>query len=113
MSKLHNFLLEFFINIYYFFYVLFHPSYWIQIKEYSKIYDKALNKILKEYEFKQQCDYYTKLGPYSIWIKNHPYGSYTIKIDGVEYRPSRMTIAKAHNKRALQIKSKMEKQLGL
>lgn len=111
MNELFVFFKYFFNNIYYWLYILFSPSYWIQIHTYSKQYDKKLNELLKKYDFEDSCNYYSKLGKLEVWIKNHPYGSYSIKVDGRFLRPSRMTIAKAHKKRIEQKNKKLTKKI--
>lgn len=80
--------------------VLFTITCWVQTYPYSKEWDVLLNKLLKEYEFKN-IDYHTAdLGKVRIWIANHPYASFHPYINYTNYaiRPKRITMLKAYNK---------------
>lgn len=76
--------------------VLFTPSCWIQLHFYSKVWDVKLNSLMKDHNFREFGRYTAKLGDYTIWISNHPYGSFHPEFDYC--RPSRATMLKAQAK---------------
>ncbi len=81
-----------------FFRVLFTPSCWFQNYEYSEVWDKQLNELMKKEKFKYVFGYSAILGYYTIWIGNHPYASFTMKVGPYEVRPKRSTILNAMDK---------------
>jgi|LakMenEpi03Aug12_release.lakeMendotaPanAssembly.Ray.scaffolds.fasta_scaffold18638_3 hypothetical protein len=74
--------------------IFFNPSYWIMNYPYSAEWDKELNDLMGEHDFKKHSDYYSFLGDKKIWVQNHPYASFTRDCQ----RPSRITIYKANEK---------------
>jgi hypothetical protein len=74
--------------------IFFNPSYWIMNHPYSAEWDKELNDLMGEHDFKKHSDYYSFLGDKKIWVQNHPYASFTRDYQ----RPSRITIYKANEK---------------
>ena len=55
--------------------IFFNPSYWIMNYPYSAEWDKELNDLMGEHDFKKHSDYYSFLGDKKIWVQNHPYAS--------------------------------------
>jgi hypothetical protein len=55
--------------------IFFNPSYCIMIYPYSAEWDKELNDLMGEHDFKKHSDYYSFLGDKKIWVQNHPYAS--------------------------------------
>lgn len=86
--------------IFNFFWIVFHPSYWLTLYPYSKEWDKILKQLMRDNKFKYMDSFTTKLGDKEIWIANHPYASFRPYIDWrkVEVMPSRITIRDAHKK---------------
>lgn len=82
--------------------VIFTPSCWSQSGVYSKPWDTKLNELLSEFK----TNYY-KINnahiflkdndnkEYSIWIANHPYGSFSYEKYGITFHPKRKTILNA------------------
>mgnify|MGYP001470784326 CR=1 FL=1 len=80
-------------------FALAHPTYWLQLYEYSDAWDKMLSRYLKTETFSQFGSHTVRLGPFVIWIANHPYASmrcYNCGKDGP--RPRRITIYRAWRK---------------
>lgn len=67
-------------------------STWIQVHPYSQEWNAELTWLLDNgYRPSRKSHYIAEIGGYSVWIANHPYGSFSI--DGV--RPRRATILRA------------------
>ena len=78
---------------------LFRPNYWIMVDRYCREWDSKLNLLLKHYRFTNYNGYTADIGGYTVWVKNHPYGSFTPYAQGLpEVRPSRLTIERAQRK---------------
>jgi len=95
--------------------VVFNVRFWMTNYEYSSGWDDEINKLMSEFKFSTydyntnqslpgdiwfgSGDHYTSyLNDVEIWTSNHPHASFTIKKDGHTYRPSRLTILRAHRK---------------
>ena len=76
--------------------VLLHPSCWLQLYQYSHIWDGILNQAIDKYKFTNPDKYHVSLGPMRIWIANHPNASFCCPITNL--RPKRSTILKAMDK---------------
>ena len=86
---------EFILNLQF----IFRPNFWFMNNEYNKVLDELFNVLLDKYDFKDVNYHTARLGEYTIWIANYPYGS--MVIDDIllyRYRPSRLTILRAKNK---------------
>ena len=79
--------------------VLLTPSCWIQIQPYAEAWDRKLSELMAKERFQPLDEYTAKIGPFTVWIGNHPYSSMTLyKGPGYELRPSRITVLRAHDK---------------
>lgn len=68
------------------------PSCWIQNERFSREWDTELTWLLDHgFRFYDATTYYALIGPYNVWIGNHPYASFTID----KWRPSRRTVLRA------------------
>lgn len=76
--------------------VLFTPSCWIQCNLYSKQWDRLLLELMQCHKFKHVGSCYATLGPITLWIANHPCGSFRSKCFSA--RPKRATILKAYDR---------------
>ena len=72
------------------------PDYWFQQHSYSKAWDTQLLEALEKYTFEPISGYVVKLGPYELWVANHPYASFSKRYGHT--RPKRSTIAYAKEK---------------
>jgi len=79
---------------------LFMPSYWTMNNKYDKGVDKLINELMAKNCFVPISPYTAKLGSATIWISNHPYGSFCLYDEGElsNLRPSRLTIYRAKRK---------------
>jgi hypothetical protein len=77
--------------------VLLTPGCWFQNKPYSSAWDRKLRELLRDHDFTHIDQYTAQLGPYIIWISNHPYASMTLYQRGMG-RPRRITILEAGDK---------------
>lgn len=67
-----------------FLWVLFHPSYWLVTGDggYSEQLDASLNKLLDESaKFDVKDAYHAQLGSYELWYRNHPYASFSTRLE--------------------------------
>ena len=73
--------------------VLLNPACWVQNDDpFSPEWDAELKALIKAgVEPTENTGYEMKLGPYTIWIENHPYASFRCG----KFRPSRATILRA------------------
>ena len=80
--------------------VLLTPGCWLQLYSYNKHWDEELNRLMDSGEkFKDVSSHTAIIGGYCVWIKNHPYASFTPYYTGLpEFRPSRATILRAMDK---------------
>lgn len=78
--------------------VIFTPSCWDQIEPYSPEWDKKLNELMENNDFKNIDQYEATIGGFRIWIGNHPYGSFIPAFGVRSVRPKRSTILKAYEK---------------
>lgn len=70
------------------------PDYWPAIGQYDPDWDAELLELIQIYRFVPIDKYQATLGQNIIWVRNHPYGSFTL--DGhSKYRPKRLTKFKA------------------
>ena len=92
--------------------VLTTPSCWIQLGPYSTAWDTKLKRALAEHKFREAFylddepafakhatkpdPYNIHLGPYRLWISNHPYGSFRKGTYGPRAR--RITTLEAYDK---------------
>lgn len=76
---------------------IFNIDYWSLNYQYSKAWDDKLNELLDKYKFEKIDSYEAKLGNTVLWITNHPYASFHLKVGEIGFRPSRLTIQRAHN----------------
>lgn len=83
-------------NVYWFFYFLIRPNWWIQIYPTNYLWDQELNYLLELYKFEKVDSYFAKLGNRLIWIENHPYASFKEGLS--KSLPSRKTRKKAYDK---------------
>ena len=92
-----------------FLWLLFHPPYWMMNCDYSKEWDEWLNAAMKKEKFRLLSDgFHARICGATIWIRNHPYDSFTAFIKTTqlwdnrftvtEVRPSRITIRNAMRK---------------
>lgn len=79
---------------------IFRPRYWNMLYPYSAEWDRKLNKLLDNHDFKDIGAFRAMLGDSEIWISNHPYAAFTPYRDSdkLELRPSRLTIKRARKK---------------
>lgn len=64
-------------------------------------WDRKLNELMKQYKFTERTECRAKLGPYEIWVANHPYSSFHSHQNGNipnDVLPSRFTAMKAWKK---------------
>ena len=85
------------------FFILFHPSFWIINKPYDEWWDQRFNELMDKYSFEEIGRYHATLGDEKLWIANYPYGcfehcKYKFPFDIRDVRPSRWTIYKARKK---------------
>ena len=87
-------MMNFTTKLKYFFKVLLTPKCWIQLYPYSARWDAVIFKLLHRGNIKFYSQYKMLLGDTSVWIENHPYGSFLpYNMDyNDRFRPSRMTI---------------------
>lgn len=72
--------------------VLLTPGCWLQNDPYSREWDRELTWLIDHgHKFVRMGRYNAQIGPYEVWVSNHPYASFTI--DAV--RPRRATILRA------------------
>ena len=92
--------MKFLQKIYEFIWSLCAVNYWLQQKEYNKVYDDWCKDQLKlGCNFTDITEYTAKLSGVGIWIKNHPYASFSVhERKTPEYRPSRYTMFLLHRK---------------
>lgn len=76
--------------------VLLTPGCWLQNGKYSAQWDTVLREALKLHRFTEINAFRATLGPYQVWVANHPYASFTPPLTTA--RPSRRTILMAHDK---------------
>lgn len=92
--------------------VLMTPSCWIQVNPYSAVWDRKLKEALRQHKFRaafylddepkyaafanRKDEYSVWLGPYRLWLANHPYASFGLSFKGP--RPSRITILEAYDR---------------
>jgi hypothetical protein len=50
------------------------PRYWFQDAPTSLEWDAALNEAIEAGDLEVVDDYEAKVGPYSVWLGNYPYG---------------------------------------
>lgn len=80
-------------------FALTHPAYWFQIGPYSDDWDKVLSQLLKTETFSGFGSHTVWLGPYELWVANHPYASMHIYFQHTNGpRPRRITIYRAWRK---------------
>jgi hypothetical protein len=81
-----------------------HPSYWVQVGTYNSEWDKWLNEAMDKDKFVIISEFQASISGVTIWIANHPYGSFTpfsfkttiLPVNSP--RPKRSTIARAWEK---------------
>lgn len=78
--------------------VLLTPACWIQVNAYSAVWDAKLNALMRTHRFTNIREHTADLGDYTVWISNHPYGSFSRYGHGPKVRPRRATILAAHDK---------------
>lgn len=78
--------------------VIFTPSCWLQNNVYSETWDKKLNQLMAIRDFDVIDEYHAKIGGYTVWIKNHPYASFSPVGPIINVRPRRSTILMAGEK---------------
>lgn len=72
---------------------------------YSPQWDRQLNELMSVFKFIYIDKWTASLGGHIIWIKNHPHSSFHIYEPCKErYRPSRITLIKAHDRYIKDIK---------
>lgn len=76
--------------------VLIRPDCWMQYHSYSEAWDAVLNRMMETEKFKRLNDCKSDIGGVTVWIKNHPYASFTP--EDVNARPKRSTILRAMEK---------------
>jgi len=90
-----------------FLFAMSHPKYWTMVNPYDEEWDLLLNGLMKKSDFKVVNGYTATIGERIIWLRNHPYGSFTpydshindsFKAMPELIRPSRRTIHKAMKK---------------
>lgn len=87
-----------------FFRVLLTPTCWLQNNDFCPEWDSVLNDAMARFKFKKISPYRATLGPYQVWISNHPYASFSPLtpcdpwIRDWNARPRRITILRAHDK---------------
>ena len=75
------------------------PGYWLQNNHYCEKWDRELNELLKTKKFQPIDKCTARIGERTVWIKNHPYASFSPwPSNHVDVRPRRITIARAHKK---------------
>lgn len=89
---------------------LLNPLYWIQVQKYSFVWDKKLNELMKDNNFTEITEFTAKIGCVTVWIANHPYGSFNIYRCG--FRPSRITIYLAMKKLKSDYKKQFESEIN-
>ena len=76
--------------------VLFSPGCWMTVGRYSKIWDERLNDLMRLHSFEAVDRFTAKIGPETVWIRNHPYASFkTYRIGAAGPIPKRITMLKA------------------
>jgi len=78
------------------FWVITHPSCWLQNYGYCKEWDDELNRLMREQRFVNITRCTANIGGHEVWVANHPYASFTLRRHDV--RPSRTTIYRAQKK---------------
>lgn len=81
--------------------VLFTPSCWLQNESYNSEWDEELNRLMDSGEkFKDVSSHTAIIGGHCVWIRNHPYASFTPYYTAIPQiiRPSRATILRAMDK---------------
>lgn len=84
-------------KLYWFFFFLFKPSYWVMNYRYSKEWDEKINDLMNKHKFEKN-HMTANLGDTKIWVVNHPYASFVPYQNTYNIRPSRKTIYLAHKK---------------
>ncbi len=77
--------------------VLLTPNCWLQLQDYSPVWDAQLRHLLDsgvKFGDVSHTGCSAKIGKYEVWIENHPYASFT-PYQGLKFRPSRATILRA------------------
>ena len=79
--------------------ILTTPSCWIRNYAYSHAWDKELNALMDKYNFEPSTVAVATLGPYTVWIENHPYASFHQYLPNtIKLLPSRATVFRAMDK---------------
>lgn len=79
--------------------ILTTPSCWIRNYAYSHAWDIELNALLDKHQFIPVTPCVAELGPYKIWIENHPYASFQQYLpNAIKMLPSRATVFRAMDK---------------
>lgn len=81
--------------------ILATPSCWIRNHKVDLVWDMKLNQLLDKYDFTDITEHTVTLGSTRVWIKNHPYASfspYSPAAGTVSVLPTRETAFRAHDK---------------
>lgn len=78
--------------------VLLTPTCWVQVDEYSAVWDAKLNVLMRTHRFTHIGEYTAEIDGITVWIANHPYASFHPYGHGPKVRPRRATILAAHDK---------------
>lgn len=78
---------------------IFMPHYWIMNEHYDEAWDKELNYLLDNYDFKPIRHCIASLNYILIWVENYPYACFSLYDYGEgmgHFRPARQTIYSAN-----------------
>ena len=105
-------------KIYEFIWCVFAYNYWYQQNQYNEVYDEWCREQIKSgCAFTDVTEYTAKLSGVTIWIKNHPFASFSIYDRKLpKYRPSRYVMFLMHTKLKKHLiareKAKIEQELS-
>ena len=81
--------------------ILTTPSCWYRNHKVDLVWDMKLNQLLDKYDFTDITEHTVTLGSTRVWIKNHPYASFTLyhpSAGVVKILPKRETVFRAYDK---------------